>query len=616
MSAPKLSFKDILMKGVEEEQSKPQPDSSKPRAVVVAKAVEPETIKQEDPAAAKKAEEALKKDLSQIEQETRTVQRGPEDPAIHTLILDAGPLLSQTFSDLQKNAKTFYTTPAVLHTEVRDARARQNIELWQTAGALNVRQPSLHHINAVIDFARKTGDFAVLSTNDIHILALARELDVEVHGKSEAHLRKAPGSVSAKKQDAMKNANFNSPVTYNVKIEKIRPDQEQDESKKQEEEPKKEEEGEAKKDDEDDGWAVVTKKNKKKSFNKNQQKNNTQSEEQQKPALTSTMNDMVVTTSYEEEDDESGWITEENIVETMIKDQYEPDKGSFSSNFNRKPADGDKKEEKKEESAYTTESKKQVEEKFLPVAVSTGDFAMQNVALQMGLNLISPVDGKYVKQVKNHMLRCHACFHLCPIPKSTDVDEIMYRRQKGAPAPITQEDIASQKKKNFKNTSLSASIIGKGLNFCPKCGAANTLKRCTVRVSAKDGHIHVYLKRHMQWSTKGNVVQLPVPQSKNSRRAISTTNGRTRDPNSGSAIIVAEDQVEYERAVVHDWKLRKHNEKVLEEWIGSSDGFDAGLSVSNVSIPFASYNREAARHTGVKIVGGRIGGSGKSRRKK
>lgn len=39
----------------------------------------------------------------------------------------------------------------------------------------------------------------------------------------------------------------------------------------------------------------------------------------------------------------------------------------------------------------------------------TADFAMQNVLLQMGLDLVS-VDGKRIQKVRNYVLRCHACF--------------------------------------------------------------------------------------------------------------------------------------------------------------------------------------------------------------
>jgi RNA-binding protein NOB1 len=39
----------------------------------------------------------------------------------------------------------------------------------------------------------------------------------------------------------------------------------------------------------------------------------------------------------------------------------------------------------------------------------TADFAMQNVLLQMGLNLVG-VEGKRIEKVKSWVLRCHACF--------------------------------------------------------------------------------------------------------------------------------------------------------------------------------------------------------------
>lgn len=39
----------------------------------------------------------------------------------------------------------------------------------------------------------------------------------------------------------------------------------------------------------------------------------------------------------------------------------------------------------------------------------TADFAMQNVLLQMGLNLVG-LEGKRIERVKSWVLRCHACF--------------------------------------------------------------------------------------------------------------------------------------------------------------------------------------------------------------
>jgi RNA-binding protein NOB1 len=45
----------------------------------------------------------------------------------------------------------------------------------------------------------------------------------------------------------------------------------------------------------------------------------------------------------------------------------------------------------------------------MAIACMTADFAMQNVLLHMGLNLVG-VEGKRISQVKTWVLRCHACF--------------------------------------------------------------------------------------------------------------------------------------------------------------------------------------------------------------
>ena len=46
----------------------------------------------------------------------------------------------------------------------------------------------------VYEFAKKTGDVAVLSKPDLRVLALAYMLDVQEHG-SDSHLRKDPFQV-------------------------------------------------------------------------------------------------------------------------------------------------------------------------------------------------------------------------------------------------------------------------------------------------------------------------------------------------------------------------------------------------------------------------------------
>ncbi|CAM9014694.1 unnamed protein product [Wickerhamomyces anomalus] len=111
------------------------------------------------------------------------------EPKVQSLVLDATPLITQHVSTLQQYAKQFYTTPTVFK-EIKDEHARRNLELW--GDNLVLRHPKNEIIKKVSDFAKLTGDYAVLSANDIHIIALTYELEVELnHG--DWRLRKFPG---------------------------------------------------------------------------------------------------------------------------------------------------------------------------------------------------------------------------------------------------------------------------------------------------------------------------------------------------------------------------------------------------------------------------------------
>jgi len=54
-------------------------------------------------------------------------------------------------------------------------------------------------------------------------------------------------------------------------------------------------------------------------------------------------------------------------------------------------------------------------------ACMTGDFAIQNVALQMGLNLVSVEGSERIKNVKTWVLRCHGCFTYPHLPPSLHI---------------------------------------------------------------------------------------------------------------------------------------------------------------------------------------------------
>lgn len=110
---------------------------------------------------------------------------------ITALVIDAGPLIKGTSAEaLLARAKKVYTTPAVI-AEIRDAATRSRLETaWLPF--LQQRTPKAASVGVVSDFAKKTGDFAVLSVTDLQLLALTYELEVEENG-GDWRLRKTPG---------------------------------------------------------------------------------------------------------------------------------------------------------------------------------------------------------------------------------------------------------------------------------------------------------------------------------------------------------------------------------------------------------------------------------------
>ena len=100
------------------------------------------------------------------------------------------------------------------------------------------------------------------------------------------------------------------------------------------------------------------------------------------------------------------------------------------------------------------------------VACSTVDFAMQNVLLQLGLPILSPIEGRLIKRCSQFILRCHACAKLC--------------------------------------TNLSC-------KFCPSCGNLGTLKKvCVTTDSDGNKQIHINFKRPI--NVRGKKYSMPMPK--------------------------------------------------------------------------------------------------------
>lgn len=103
---------------------------------------------------------------------------------VHSMIIDTGPLIHNTvsISTIINTAEVLYTTPAII-AEIRDPATRSRVETTLLP-FLNIKTPSPASYDAISEFAKKTGDFPVLSRQDLGILALAYEVYCEKHGGS------------------------------------------------------------------------------------------------------------------------------------------------------------------------------------------------------------------------------------------------------------------------------------------------------------------------------------------------------------------------------------------------------------------------------------------------
>ncbi|RMJ22060.1 rna-binding protein, partial [Aspergillus sp. HF37] len=116
----------------------------------------------------------------------------PTAKPVHTIVLDAGPILKNTppLSTLLAQSETLLTTPSVIG-EIRDPDARARVETLYLP-FVTQRSPAPASVAVLAEFARKTGDRAVLSKTDIEVLALAYEVECERNG-GDWRLRSVPG---------------------------------------------------------------------------------------------------------------------------------------------------------------------------------------------------------------------------------------------------------------------------------------------------------------------------------------------------------------------------------------------------------------------------------------
>ncbi|KAI8660142.1 20S-pre-rRNA D-site endonuclease NOB1 [Fusarium keratoplasticum] len=408
---------------------------------------------------------------------------------IHSLVLDTGPLIKNDppANTLRAKAEQLYTLPCII-SEIKDAATRSRVETTLLP-FVTLRSPKPESVKVIREFARKTGDLAVLSKPDIEVLALGYELEIERNG-GDWRLRSEPGqkgmngrppnkAVEGDKEEAKEPE-----ATLESEVEKLNLEQPTAEEKSEEKsETTPATEPEVEKQPEATDQPEVEKQESEKQPEPVEQQ--TEADKQEPVEQESEQQPAEDTQPSEDDsdasDDEGGWITPSNL--------------------------------KKKQAATSGSTPSAPVQKTLQAAVLTSDYAMQNVALRMGLNLVAPSLAR-ITHLKNWVLRCHGCFKIT-------------------------KDMSRQ--------------------FCPSCGQP-TLMRASCSTD-QFGNFTIHLKKNFQWNNRGNVYSVPKPVHGSANGRLPKNAGGKN--NWGNSLILSEDQKEFTRA--SDDQRRQRKKDIMDQ---------------------------------------------------
>ncbi|KAM8893807.1 RNA-binding protein NOB1 isoform 2-T2 [Spinachia spinachia] len=323
------------------------------------------------------------------------------------VVADAGAFLKK--APLQEIGSIIYTLRDVVN-EIRDKPTRKSLSFLPYQ--LTFKEPHPEHVRLVTEFSKKTGDYPSLSATDIKVLALTYQLELEYVGSQ--HLRKEPAvkvdvhSTRRHPETPVNVAGFHFPSQKHKDTLKV---QETETSSREE-------------------------------FN------SFQFWRDPLPSIDSKLLDLLVcptstdlnpdikrnkTLPSPANDDEFNsfqfWreplrSIEDSLLDVLTLDEVStPESRWDPSVLSEDQSDEDKENEPEDDDEedgggwITPGNIKQVKmdsaDWTAPADVIVGclttDFAMQNVLIQMGLHVLS-VNGMLIKQARNYILRCHACF--------------------------------------------------------------------------------------------------------------------------------------------------------------------------------------------------------------
>jgi len=225
-----------------------------------------------------------------------------------------------------------------------------------------------------------------------------------------------------------------------------------------------------------------------------------------------------------ESDSSAGsWITPDNVHDHQVRDL-----GLFES------------AEAQAASAQASTSKAQQQppkpKTIMKAAVLTGDFAMQNVALQMGLNVLGS-GGKRVREVRTWVLRCHACFKCVPLSLSNSPFASSAHRTDSSAPPC----------RLCKNPDK---------RFCPSCGGATLLRTSITYVPVSPQHPQGYilhLKANFNYRLRGTQFSMANPKMGKAGGGVN------------AEMVVREDQKEWVRGVKSAEIRRDKEQRALQK---------------------------------------------------
>jgi RNA-binding protein NOB1 len=424
--------------------------------------------------------------------------------AIHSLILDAGPIIKNDppASTLLSQAEILYTIPAIIE-EIRDATTRFRVESTLKP-FLTLRSPRSASIKVITDFARRTGDLEVLSRPDIHLMALAYELECE-RNHGDWRLRSIPGQ---------KRLNGAPPTSLNGEVAAVVGGVAEGTVAQAAPAPTPESRG---------AWGTPIPTPEPEKTKVAELKEALESTHISQPEIQDGADVVPESLPPASEESTDPPAPSDPTIESLPETDRESIEVTISLDPTAEEVQASESEEGSGDEGWITPSnlkkhqekdangtiEPQEEVKTMQVATITSDFAMQNVLLRMNLNLLSP-SLQRIRQLKTWVLRCHACFYI-------------------------SKDMSKQ--------------------FCSRCGKP-TLMRTSCSTD-KDGNFKVHLKKNMQWNTRGNVFSIPKPVAGTSNGKLVAGGGKN---GWGQGLILAEDQKEYVQAMTG---IRRKKDKDL-----------------------------------------------------